>query len=85
MRKKVLNADETCRIFEEEYLKDKSSYEDILSQESRISARLKELEETSAELTLNIEADKKQKAALENEIKSSACGLEEEKTPAQIT
>ena len=76
---KVLKADETCRIFEEEYQKDRSSYEDILSQESQICARIKELEETSAELTLNIEADKKQKAALEDEVRSSACGLEEEK------
>ena len=78
-QEKVLKAGETCRIFEEEYLKDKSSYEAILDQEINLTARLEELEKTSVELTLNIEADKKQKAALEDEVKLSASGLEEEK------
>ena len=78
-QEKVLKADETCRIFEEEYLKDKSVYEAILGQELNIAARLKELETTSAELILTIAADKKQKTAVEDEVALSAAELEKEK------
>lgn len=76
---KVLKADETCRIFEEEYQKDKSAFDEIVGQESRINTRLKELEESSAELALNIEENNKRKSTLEEEAKSNASNLEEEK------